>query len=215
MNKTWSNMNKEANDLLKKEATFPQGIKKLIELRDLLFKTWISEMKNLSKDDYSKQPYVNHKGFESKTIAYSIYHVFRIEDIVLNTLILNNRQIFFCDGFDKKINSKIVTTGNELFKEEIEEFSLKLNIQELWNYCEDVYKASNSWLKTLTYKDSKKTFCEIDKQRIIATECVSKSEEWLIDYWCSKNIKGLIGMPFSRHWIMHLEASLRIKGKIV
>lgn len=45
---------------------------------------------------------------------------------------------------------------------------------------------------------------------------VSKDEEavWLIEYWCGKNIQGLIQMPFSRHWIMHIEASLRIKNKI-
>lgn len=38
---------------------------------------------------------------------------------------------------------------------------------------------------------------------------------WLIDYWCGKNIKGLIQMPFSRHWIMHVEACIRIKDRIV
>ena len=37
---------------------------------------------------------------------------------------------------------------------------------------------------------------------------------WLIDYWCGKDIRGLIQMPFSRHWIMHIEASLRIKNKM-
>ena len=37
---------------------------------------------------------------------------------------------------------------------------------------------------------------------------------WLIDYWRGKDIRGLIQMPFSRHWIMHIEASLRIKNKI-
>ena len=45
---------------------------------------------------------------------------------------------------------------------------------------------------------------------------MSKDESaiWLIDYWCGKDIRGLIQMPFSRHWIMHIEASLRIKNKI-
>lgn len=37
---------------------------------------------------------------------------------------------------------------------------------------------------------------------------------WLIDYWRGKDIRDLIQMPFSRHWIMHIEASLRIKNKI-
>lgn len=29
-----------------------------------------------------------------------------------------------------------------------------------------------------------------------------------------ESIRGLIQMPFSRHWIMHIEACLRIKKKI-
>ena len=37
---------------------------------------------------------------------------------------------------------------------------------------------------------------------------------WLTDYWCGKNIRGLIQMPFSRHWIMHTEAALRIQKKL-
>ena len=36
----------------------------------------------------------------------------------------------------------------------------------------------------------------------------------VIDYWCNKDIRGLIQMPFSRHWIMHTEACLRVKNKI-
>ena len=35
-----------------------------------------------------------------------------------------------------------------------------------------------------------------------------------IDFLKSKNIKGLIQMPFSRHWIMHIEAINRIKSKL-
>ena len=37
---------------------------------------------------------------------------------------------------------------------------------------------------------------------------------WLIDYWCKKDVRGLIQMPFSRHWIMHIEACERIRNKI-
>ena len=45
---------------------------------------------------------------------------------------------------------------------------------------------------------------------------VSKDEDavWLIDYWCGKDVRGLIQMPFSRHWIMHIEACLRIMKKL-
>ena len=41
-----------------------------------------------------------------------------------------------------------------------------------------------------------------------------KNAAWLVDYWCGKDFRGLVQMPFSRHWIMHIEAALRIAGKL-
>ena len=170
---------------------------------------------NLSVEDYSKQPFMNKSGYESKTIAYSIFHVFRIEDIVLNTLINNRQQIFIKDNYQKKMASSIITTGNELIKESIFDFSKTLLIEELWKYAMKVFEESNEWLSLIEYDDLKTTYSEVDKKRIKDTNTIADSESWLIDYWCRKDINGLLGMPFSRHWIMHLEASLRIKYKII
>ena len=52
--------------------------------------------------------------------------------------------------------------------------------------------------------------------KLQATRCVSEDEEaaWLIPYWCGKDIRGLIKMPFSRHWLMHIEAMRRIKNRL-
>ena len=200
--------------LLNKKSSFKDGINKLIQLRTLLINEWKNAMKDLSIEDYSKQPFINKDGYESKTIAYSIYHVFRIEDIVLNTLIKNKEQVFLRDDYQNKMNLSIITTGNELMRENISEFSKTLIIEELWKYAKNVFEESNEWLSSIDYEDLKIVFSELDKERIKNTNAVAKSENWLIEYWCSKNIKGLLGMPFSRHWIMHLEATLRIRNKL-
>ena len=94
-------------------------------------------------------------------------------------------------------------------------FSKTLIIEELWDYAKNVFKESNEWLLSITYDDLKIKYSKLDEERIQSTNTVAKSENWLIEYWCSKDIKGLLGMPFSRHWIMHLEASLRIKNKLI
>lgn len=62
----------------------------------------------------------------------------------------------------------------------------------------------------------KKKISEERKEYLKSLNVVSNDENaiWLIDYWCGKDIRGLIQMPFSRHWIMHIEASLRIKNKV-
>lgn len=215
MNKEWSELNKEVKILLNKKSSFKDGINKLIELRTLLINEWESAMNGLSIEDYSKQPFINRDGYESKTIAYSIFHVFRIEDIVLNTLINNRQQIFIRDDYQCKMNSSIITTGNELIREDISDFSKTLVIEELWEYAKSVFEESNDWLSSIEYDDLKTVYSELDKERIKNTKTVAESENWLIDYWCCKDIKGLLGMPFSRHWIMHLEALLRIRNKIV
>ena len=138
MNKEWSQLNKEIKVLLNKKSSFKDGINKLIELRTLLFNEWERVMKDLSIECYSTQPFKNRDGYDSKTIAYSIFHVFRIEDIVLNTLINNRQQIFIRDNYQKKMNAMINTTGNELIRESISSFSKTLIIEELWKYAKKV-----------------------------------------------------------------------------
>ena len=86
----------------------------------------------------------------------------------------------------------------------------------VFNYCKAVMEASNDLLKGLDYKELKRKFSDEDKKRITDSKCVSTDENafWLVDYWCGKDVKGLIKMPFSRHWIMHIEAMCRIAGKL-
>lgn len=96
------------------------------------------------------------------------------------------------------------------------DFSKKLDLDQLYQYIEQVHKSTNDLLKNLTFRDMKRKFDEKNKNRLRNLEVVNPDERayWLIDYWCEKDVRGLVQMPFSRHWIMHVEASLRIESKI-
>ena len=217
MNKEWSELNKTMQMQIKKKDTFELGIKTLLTLREALMKQIMQFRNELSIDDYSAMPYINAKGYHNKTIAYSLWHIFRIEDIVMHTLICADEQIFFKENYDSRINSPIITTGNELVKEEIGEFSNKLSIEELYNYIVDVDRATTQILLKLNYNDMKQKISSDRRKQLESLNVVSNHENayWLIDYWSSKDIRGLIQMPFSRHWIMHVEACIRIKDKLL
>ena len=146
-------------------------------------------------------PFAKAKGYHSKTLSYSIWHIFRIEDIVAHTLIAGDEQIFMTGGYRKKIGSPIITTGNELQGQQIAEFSKKLNVGALYEYAKEVMLSTNSFLTNLEYSQMKIGFSDEDKERLVRSGCVSTNENafWLIDYWCGKDIRGLIKMPFSRH----------------
>ena len=216
MNKEWSELNKTMQVQMKKKDTYKTGIDTLLSLRKLLMQTLVSFKEELCREDFNLIPYINADGYHSKTIAYSIWHIFRIEDIVAHTVISKDEQIFFTGNYKERINSPIITTGNELIKQQIADFSKQLDIKELYSYIFEVCESTEKMLKRLSYDELKKTIPEERKKYLKSLNVVNDNENavWLIDYWCNKDIRGLIQMPFSRHWIMHTEACLRIRNKI-
>lgn len=201
---------------IKKKDTYKAGIDTLIHLRNQLMETLTSFSEKLSREDFDAIPFINADGYHSKTIAYSIWHIFRIEDIVAHTLISENEQVFFSGNYQERIHSPIITTGNELVKEQIADFSKQLNLKELYTYIFEVKDSTEKIINQLSYDELRKKILDERKEYLKSLNVVSddKNAIWLIDYWCGKDIRGLIQMPFSRHWIMHIEASLRIKNKM-
>lgn len=216
MNQEWSELNKAMQKQLGNRKSFDEGISTLIVLRQILMEQMIELQDTLSGEQMCAIPYINAKGYHNKTIAYSLYHIFRIEDIVAHTIIAGDEEIFFSKDYKQRLNTSIITTGNELVKQEIAEFSRELNLKELSAYARDVDDSTRNLLLAFTYDDMKRTFTDEEKAAVRAKRVVSDSEaaSWLVDYWCDKDVRGLIKMPFSRHWIMHLEACLRIKSKV-
>lgn len=216
MNKEWSELNKKMQLQIKKHDTYKMGIDTLFDLRNQLMQTLLALKEELCREDFNAIPFINADGYHSKTIAYSIWHIFRIEDIVVHTLIKEGDQVFFAGDYQERIHSPIVTTGNELIKQQIAEFSEQLDLKELYSYISEVKKSTDRILEQLLYDELKIMISEERKEYLKSLNVVSVDENaiWLIDYWCNKDIRGLIQMPLSRHWIMHIEACLRIKNKI-
>jgi len=216
MDKNWSEMNKEMQALIAKKATFQDGIGKLLELRKNLFEQVTQIVTTFPEEAFYRMPFAGAEGYHSKTLAYSIWHIFRIEDIVAHEMIAEDQQVLFSRDFQAAIHSPIITTGNELAGDEIAAFSKQLNIKALYRYAQEVMQSTDRILTRLEYSDLKRKFGEEMAEKLKRTRCVSVAESavWLIAYWCGKDVQGLMRMPFSRHWIMHIEAMQRIRNKL-
>ena len=216
MDKNWSEMNKAMQALLSKRATFNDGIETLLALRESLFEQVTQIVTTFPAEAFAQMPFAGADGYHSKTLAYSIWHIFRIEDIVAHEMIAEDRQVLLAQGYQEAVGSPIITTGNELSGDGIAEFSGKLNIRELYRYAQDVRRSTDQILTRLEYADLKRKFGDDMAEKLRRTGCVSDADSaaWLIPYWCGKNVLGLIRMPLSRHWIMHIEAMRRIKNEL-
>lgn len=217
MNKEWSELNKTMQAQIKKKDTYKMGIDTLLRLRSRLMQTLVSLKEELCREDFNAIPFINADGYHSKTIAYSIWHIFRIEDIVAHTVINEDKQVFFAGNYQERIHSPIITTGNELIKQQIADFSRQLDLEELYSYIFEVRESTEKMLEQLSFDELKRKIPEERKEYLKLLNVVSNDENasWLIDYWCNKDVRGLIQMPLARHWIMHTEACLRIRNKIL
>ena len=216
MNKEWSETNKTMQAQLKRRDTYAAGVETLCALRDSLMDALLLFRRGLARADFDAMPFLSAEGYHSKTVAYSVWHVFRIEDIVAHTLIRGDEQVFFSGGYQARTRSPIITTGNELNGREIAEFSRQLDLDALYGYAADVKASTEAIVRTLPYEAMARKVPPERRERLEALRVVSSHENaaWLVDYWCSKDTRGLIQMPFSRHWIMHIEACRRIVGKL-
>lgn len=201
MNKKWSEELKKIRVLLKNEKNFFEGKKKLLEFRYELFCEW-EKFFDIQRDFLFEMPYPNSKGYDSKNIAYSIYHVFRIEDIVSNTLISDNEEIILLSNYE----FPIMTTGNELVGMEIKNALITMNIEKLHEYIKKVYDTTNDIIEKLEYNDLKKKIPSENREKLINEKSVNEKNLWLVDYWCDKGVLGLINMPLTRHWIYALRS---------
>ena len=216
MNREWSELNKSVQTLLKKRGTYEEGLERLFELRGKLWDVICSFRSELSREDFCAIPFIGADGYHSKTIAYSLWHIFRIEDITAHTLITGDEQVFFRGGYQERTGSPIITTGNELSGRQIADFSEQLDISGLYDYISEVKTDTERILRSLPFDSLKQKMTAERREQLLSLNVVSSDENaaWLIDYWCGKDVRGLIQMPFSRHWIMHVEACLRIREKL-
>lgn len=216
MDKIWADMHRQVQQLLKKEETYPQALQTLTALRREILNEISGVLCTFPPEALYAMPYPNAAGYHNKTLAYSVWHIFRIEDIVVHELIAGDDQVLFAQGWLPPIGADRVTTGNELQGEEIVSFSKKLQPAALAAYAQAVNKSTEAVLDSLPYAQLRRKMGEAERARLLESHCVSEREEaaWLVDYWCGKDVRGLLLMPLSRHWIMHAEAMRRIKSRL-
>lgn len=164
----------------------------------------------LADKDYSVMPTEN-----DKSMAYHLWHIARIEDLVGNLLIAESPQIFN-DEWADKLNVSVKDTGNAMMYHQIIEFSEQINKQELINYRNAVGTQTRKTLKSLTPADLKrKPKAECLEQIVIEGGLLEhKGSLWLKDFWGKHTVAGLILLPITRHHMMHLPDCLVIKQYI-
>lgn len=197
-------MHKELNKIIRKLEMW--------EISKNLFINLYLELKN-KIDNLFKEL----KDCKNENIIWNLWHIMRIEDLIVNILICEKESILN-EKLKNELNISITDTGNSLTKEEIKKFAKNINIKKLKYYSDKISKNTINLIKRLKAEDIKRKINKINLEKIINGCGFTKDNLWLIDYWGKKDIAGLLLMPLSRHIIVHLNQCykyIETKSKII
>jgi hypothetical protein len=175
--------------------------KGLFSLEDELFE-------DLSEGQFRRIP----KGSEH-SIAWNIWHIARIEDVTMNMLVAGTQQVMDRNEWQGRMKVEIYDTGNMTNVEQIKELSNSIDLTRLREYRAKVGHRTQEIVKDIRPQDLKTKVDPKRIEQIRASGAVVEAASDLLDYWSKRNIAGLLLMPATRHNLVHLNESLRLKEK--
>jgi len=166
-------------------------------------------------DDLSRTAFETMPTAKDETVAWSIWHITRIEDLTANLLIAETKQVLD-DAWLARLGVAVRDTGNAMSDDEILDLSRRLDMDALYEYRAAVGIRTREIIRRLEPKDINRKVSRLGIERIRIEGGVTdqKDSNWLLDYWGSKTVAGILLMPVTRHQVGHLNEAVRLKNKI-
>jgi hypothetical protein len=148
------------------------------------------------------------------TIAWNLWHITRIEDMVVSRLIFHREEIF--EQWQERLNTSARDTGNAMTDDEIIELSNQINVDQLIEYRKTVGQQTKDMIRNLKHSDLFFKVRKEDLEMLAESGSISRHLDaiWLLDFWGKKDVAGLLLMPVLRHPFVHLFDNLKLMKKI-
>lgn len=213
----WNSKQKHLKEIIRKPELFDEAMKLFLEMHKSVHFSEVSNSKvSTLMDKLWEGMQINEFAVmptqKDETIAWGIWHITRIEDLTINILVDESKQVLN-DKWLMRLNTKTTDTGNAMNEDEIMDFSKGINIDALKAYRIAVGQKTQKILSSLKAEDLKRKVRYQQLTRILNEHGVLEHPDsiWLLDFWGKRDIAGIILMPITRHQIMHINAGFNIK----
>jgi len=149
------------------------------------------------------------------SIAWSIWHAARIEDITMNMLVADSLQLWESDGWGKRMRVDLGNTGNALDAVGVARLSDRIDLAALQSYRIAVGRRTRAIVAALSWEDLKRKVDPARLEQVRKRGAVAGPSSWLLEYWGGLTIAGLLLMPPTRHNFVHLNEALRVRHMVL
>ena len=217
----WNPKQNRLREIIRKPDYFDEAIRLCFELHAFVHQSGVSNCADRTladevHEDLRDIDYCLMPSAKDVTIAWNLWHITRIEDITMNLLVGDGKQVLDDTWLDK-LGTKTTDTGNAMTDEEIIALSKELNKVGLLEYRRAVGMKSRRILSSLQPADMKRKFPQERAEQIMLQGCLAEHPQsiWLKDFWGKKDVAGILLLPLTRHQAGHLNDCLKLKKKCV
>ena len=147
------------------------------------------------------------------SIAWTIWHLARIEDIAMNMLVAGTPQVFQSGDWLEKLKIAFIDTGNGRPTKDAITLSEAIDFAALRAYRREVGRRTREIVAALTLEDMRKKVDPGRCQAVLEQGFVLEAGRGVVEYWSRRNVAGLLLMPPTRHNMVHLNEAYRLKGR--
>jgi len=148
------------------------------------------------------------------SVAWLFWHMARIEDVAMNTLVAGSPQILSQEDWRERLGAPIHHTGNDMDQEDIERLSAAVDIGALRDYRVAVGRRTREIVLQLQPEDLKRKVDPLRLQQVMDQGDLVEAASGIADYWGRRTIAGLLLMPATRHNMVHLNELFRLKKRL-
>lgn len=219
LRKEWNQNQKLFRPLLKDPNQHQAAIQLFLDQHAVLHSSKITpdapwSYEDILLDDLAEDDFRRLLPKQEHTIAWHIWHIARIEDITMHMLIAGEDQLFEADHWQPKLKTKARDTGNTMNQAEIESLSQEIDLLALRAYRQAVGQATRRIVPAIPPEMLHTKVEPARLQNVLEVGAVLPEAIGLIEYWGNRTLAGLLGMPPTRHMIVHLNQAYTLKEKM-
>ncbi len=148
------------------------------------------------------------------TVVWKLWHISRIEDATVNTLLLDGTQIFHSSDWPGRMNSPFTDVGNGMSPAQIQELSATLDLEALLAYRLAVGQRTRQVMLSLTKTDLAGKPLPTRVSRLVEDGTVRPQAKEVLEYWGGNPKTNLLLMPASRHAFIHFNEICRMLPRL-
>lgn len=149
----------------------------------------------------------------TNSIAWLLWHTTRIEDMTINSLVLEQPQILNAEWF-RRLGLPLRDCGSSMDDGEVADFSAQVSVKTLKDYRAAVGRSTRAGVPRLHAAQLKEVVPTASVQKLVDEGSISVKGGWLAEYYTDRTKGFFLTRTATSHNFIHLNEAGRIRAKL-